>query len=655
MPATKIINVLRDDDFDSVFNAFEGTSAKEVILILPKNSRFSKKAENFMAIKQKAEELGKTISIMSEDVGIREFTEELGFKFLGIEKKPVKKKPPKPELASQPIEEFKKEKIVEIEPIKPMSALAKRGMADIVKNVSDNKVVIDPSQKEEDSETGEEIEINKEPPAELLEEPEPTPMIEETEEEPMLKEPEPTPMIEEESEIEEPEKEPEPTPMIEEESEIEEPEKEPEIEEPIHTPKPQEEPPVVTPLGKGGSSDIEKLWFGLAKTNKRLKERIPQNFASRKPTSRKKKYAYISAAVIFLVAVGLFTIFSKARVVLRPAKQAINFEIEVTASSTASKVDSVKNIIPGQLIFVEEEIQGTFNATGEDDVVKKSKGIINIVNNLSTKQTLIATTRFKAPSGDIYRIAKTVTVPAKGSLEIEIIADKAGEGFIEEVDTRLNIPGFKEAGLTDKYDNIYALAATKIDGGYIGEALLVTESDYNQGKESLLSQIFESTKDKLTQRIEGLDLTDSASEVEIKTIESTADIDDVADSFDITITTEGRAILFDKKNIATLIDSYLDTSGGLKMVQELTTISYADAEFDDSKELVTFRIKIDGQAAPQIDTSLIALNLLGKNENEITQYFRDLDEISSAKILLSPFWIKNVPNDLDRVKIDFEY
>jgi len=304
---------------------------------------------------------------------------------------------------------------------------------------------------------------------------------------------------------------------------------------------------------------------------------------------------------------------------------------------------------------VEEEAQGTFSATGEDDVVKKSKGTINVVNNLSTKQTLIATTRFQSPSGNIYRISKTVTVPAKGSLEIEVIADKAGEGFTEEIETKFNIPGFKEAGLADKYDNIYALATTKIDGGYIGEASLVTESDYNQAKDSLASQIFESTEDKLKQRIEGLDLLDSASEVEIKLIESTADIDDVADSFDMTITTEGRAILFDKENIITLINSYLDRSGKLEMIQKLTIVTYEDAEFNDNKELVTFRIKIDGQAAPHIDTSLIAQNLLGKNENEITQYFRDLDEISSAKILLSPFWIKNVPKDLDRVKIDFEY
>ena len=76
MPSTKIINVLRDDDFESVFNVFEGTSAKEVILILPKNSHFAKKAENFMTMKAKAEELGKVVSIMSEDESIQEFVED---------------------------------------------------------------------------------------------------------------------------------------------------------------------------------------------------------------------------------------------------------------------------------------------------------------------------------------------------------------------------------------------------------------------------------------------------------------------------------------------------------------------------------------------------------------------------------------------------
>ena len=506
-------------------------------------------------------------------------------------------------------------------------------MADIVTASSENKVAVEPPQEEEEDE---ELEINKEEtPEEMIEAPEPAPMIEE-EVEPLIEEPE-APEVQK-------------TP---------EPEEIPVAETPEPAPKPELQKPVeqtVTPLGEGGSSDIEKLWYGLAKTNKRLKERIPQGDGPiRRQGSKKRKAVYITGAVIFLAAIGTFTMFAKAQVILRPAKQAINFEIEATASINTAKIDAVDNIIPGQLVSVEETVTGSFTSTGHDDVVKKSRGTIGIVNDLPSKQTLIATTRFQSPSGKIYRISETVTIPANGSLEVEIIADKAGEGYEEEVDTRFNIPGFKEAALTDKYENVYGLAITEIDGGFIGEGSLVLESDFNSAKEALFAQVVETVRTKLAERIENLGLIDPVSEIEIKSIESTADIDDVTESFKLTLTVEGRTMLFDADDVGELVNAYLDRSGGLEMVEDLTSIEYVDAEFNEEEDSVTFTLKIDGQAAPQIDTSEIIDNLLGKDEGEITQYFRGLDEISSAKILLSPFWIRNVPKDSSRVKIDFEY
>ena len=165
----------------------------------------------------------------------------------------------------------------------------------------------------------------------------------------------------------------------------------------------------------------------------------------------------------------------------------------------------------------------------------------------------------------------------------------------------------------------------------------------------------EAVRTKLAERIENLGLIDPVSEIEIKSIESTADIDDVTESFKLTLIVEGRTMLFDVDDVGELVNAYLDRSGGLEMVEDLTSIEYVDAEFNEEGDSATFTLKIDGQAAPQIDTSEIIDNLLGKDEGEITQYFRGLDEISSAKILLSPFWIKNVPKDSSRVKIDFEY
>lgn len=601
MPSIKIINVLRDDDFDSVFNVFEGTSAKEVILILPQNSRFSKNSEHFMLIKQKAEELEKVVNIMSEDVGLKDFVEDLGFKFLEIEKPKKKTVKAKKEIKADSV---------------PTTLVGKRGMADIIRPVADMKIDIDPEEKKDE----EEVEVRKEEETSLEED---TPLVEPA-----------APLIEETD------------PHVEEETVA------PEI--PVEEKIPA---PTIEPLGKSKSSDLENLWFGLADASKRIKEKaaVMGGSSDRIKLSKKKKFIAYSTLATVIVVVSLFTVFSKAHIVLRPEKQAINFEIELTASTETSSPDSIKNTIPGQLIIVRDESQGSFEASGKDDVVRKSRGTIRIHNDLSISQILIATTRFKSPDGFIYRIPKTVTIAGNGTLEVEIIADRAGIDFKELKGTRFEVPGFQEANLTDKYENIYAEAITGIDGGFIGETALVTEEDFNKAKDSLVNKSLNKILDELKDRIKDIGLIDVNSIAELKEIDSTAEADDVAESFDLNIVVEGKTMLIDKEHVLAILNAYLERSGNLMVIEELTDITYENSEFINDEKAVTFRVKVDGQASPKIDTTQITNNLLGKDEDEITQYIRSIEEVTSARILLSPFWVKNLPKKAERVTIELEY
>ena len=46
---------------------------------------------------------------------------------------------------------------------------------------------------------------------------------------------------------------------------------------------------------------------------------------------------------------------------------------------------------------------------------------------------------------------------------------------------------------------------------------------------------------------------------------------------------------------------------------------------------------------------------MGKNENEIRDYIKGVEGISSARVVLTPFWVWRVPKDLGRIEIKFEY
>ena len=89
MGATKIINVLKNDKFEDVFDAFQKTEAEEVIFLFPKNSSLAKKENNFALLANEAEESQKQITIMTADQNLKSQADKYGFRFMA---QPVKVK-----------------------------------------------------------------------------------------------------------------------------------------------------------------------------------------------------------------------------------------------------------------------------------------------------------------------------------------------------------------------------------------------------------------------------------------------------------------------------------------------------------------------------------------------------------------------------------
>src|SRR3989344_7697062 len=82
MGSTKIINVLKNDLFEDVLDAFKKAEAEEVIFIFPKNSKLGKKEAHFSSLANEAEEAGKQITIMTADEDIENYAKKYGFRFL---------------------------------------------------------------------------------------------------------------------------------------------------------------------------------------------------------------------------------------------------------------------------------------------------------------------------------------------------------------------------------------------------------------------------------------------------------------------------------------------------------------------------------------------------------------------------------------------
>src|SRR3989344_4459234 len=61
MGTTKIINILKSDSFDDIFEEFKKAQAEEVIFILPKNSRVGRNESHFVSLASEAQASQKNI------------------------------------------------------------------------------------------------------------------------------------------------------------------------------------------------------------------------------------------------------------------------------------------------------------------------------------------------------------------------------------------------------------------------------------------------------------------------------------------------------------------------------------------------------------------------------------------------------------------
>jgi len=270
---------------------------------------------------------------------------------------------------------------------------------------------------------------------------------------------------------------------------------------------------------------------------------------------------------------------------------------------------------------------------------------------------LVATTRFQAPNGFIYRLAERVVVPGAeikdgkiipSSITVQIIADKAGAEYNSGPISKLTIPGF--AG-SPKFDKFYGEIKEGIKGGFIGEKNIPTENDIAQGKEKVKSILEEILKTSiLMKKPSDLKLIgDPLIEITRLAVISTK----MDENGDFAILGDGKitfAALKEKDVLALLNQSLNDKN---KKIENLK-IEYLNPKIDFNNGVLTFNLKASGDLTYNFDSSVFKELIKGKPINEVQNIIKNLSELQSGKILIKPFWVKNLPQDISKINIKVE-
>ncbi len=352
----------------------------------------------------------------------------------------------------------------------------------------------------------------------------------------------------------------------------------------------------------------------------------------------------VTALAVILIIVLTYT--SRAEIYITPAIKSNTISFRVIVSENTIKNNELP-VIKGKIWESNLEGNKQFQVQNTNiEKVGKSKGEIIIINNNTRNQTLVRTTRFLTPDNFLFRLDRTVVIPAQSKIRATVTADKAGiEGDIKPP-LRLTIPGLSKS-LQDK---IYGEVAAPFYGGLI-KIGQVTDQEVSSALSKFIEELSEQDQvnflaDYLSQEgslpSESIDIINNT---EIISQQITPEIGSESDIFTIDLSVKSRGVIFDKSSLIKIsqnkfINSLPESERFISIDRSSLNVSLDDIDIENKQAYLT--VKITGYSIVN-ETFIDKNQLKGKSIQQIKDMFSDNPQIKKVEVYLNPFWVKKVP------------
>lgn len=356
-----------------------------------------------------------------------------------------------------------------------------------------------------------------------------------------------------------------------------------------------------------------------------------------------------------LAVLGLIlNFFSGAVVSIIPKTDSMPIELTLSALKSATGDE-----LPFAVMKVEESVSSEVLATGTKTVTTKASGRIIIYNEQLTAQRLIKNTRFESPTGKIYRINESITVPKKtgttiGKLEVTVYADEAGAAYNTEP-TDFTVPGLKN---TPQATKVYARGKGAIEGGASGTIKTVADEDLKQAQNDLRIALETRLRSRARGNLSPAHIAyDPGIIVDIK--EPALSNDKATSEERAVVTANGSlyVVVFDRKQlIKAVAKAALPTYDGEEIaIDNLDSLTFGMANMtaDALWKAETLEFTISGTPLLRwaINETMIKDELLGLAKADFNAKMAKYGTIERAKASLRPFWKTSFPSDPEKITI----
>lgn len=362
---------------------------------------------------------------------------------------------------------------------------------------------------------------------------------------------------------------------------------------------------------------------------------------------------YRRIATVFLVltmgTIGLvlYVVLSRATVVILSRQEEVKLDTVIDIAR-----QPIEGEISGEVIELSDELTQSFPSTSVVKVDVPATGRVVIKSTLSRAQTLVATTRLATADGVLFRIRKTVLVPANGSVEVDVYADQVGPGG------DIGAATFTIPGLLPENRKYFTVETVTPLGGGVKDVRMVTKGDVAGAAEVVRDKLSREMTAKLITKARegGAAVSGAILATEVLNQMTDESIGSEASEFDLTLRLKVTGVFYDEaqfqKQIAARLKELVPFDRKFQRVEEQATVVTVE-KTDPASGRANLRVAAKGLSIMSPDApALDPAKLSGVTVEAARSYLEKIDGVASASVKVSPFWSGRLPNIAEHIKVE---
>lgn len=375
----------------------------------------------------------------------------------------------------------------------------------------------------------------------------------------------------------------------------------------------------------------------------------------------RKKMVLIVAGALLLIGFLVWAIFfaPRATVVIsaKTTSSAINIPVKI---STTKETNFEEGILKATVAKFSEEKNVEFEATGKKDAGEKATGTVEFSRQAVDSATVPAGTKLKTSGGLVFVTNETVTIPASstsfpdcfptacpGTASVGVTAAENGSKYNAASGSLSGAPSGASASFTGP-----------TSGGVTKMVTVVSQADVQKAKEQIADEQSDEAKESLKAKFTNNQIIlDESLDTQYDDVKVSPEVGEEADNATLSTEVTYQLSAVSRDEIGAFIDSYMKDELDSREDQRVYDNGKDKAVFENEsseKDTTQATLVATAQVGPRIDDAEVKEQARGKRYGEIQQSLEAIQGIDAVDVKFFPFWISSVPDDINRITVEFK-